>query len=159
MTRPRPIADRLAERLVEDPTTGCVNWTGSTQHNGYGRIGAGKKGKHVPAHRVAYELAKGPVPPGLQIDHLCRNRRCCNPAHLEAVTYEENMARGNAPQVLNARKTHCVHGHPFNEENTMHITVRGRPARNCRTCYEAHLERARQKRTARSLLSRMGGKT
>jgi hypothetical protein len=64
-------------------------------------------------HRVAYELAKGPIPAGMQIDHLCRVLTCCNPAHLEAVTPRTNVRRSNSTAGINARKTHCSRGHPL----------------------------------------------
>lgn len=70
------------------------------------------------AHRVAYELVIGAVPDGLHLDHLCRNRWCCNPVHCEPVTIGENLRRGAGPTGINRRKTHCVKGHPFDAENT-----------------------------------------
>lgn len=122
-------ADRLRKRLVADEA-GCLNWTGALTHNGYGEVGNGIGGK-VRVHRLAYEVARGPISAGLEIDHLCRNRRCCNPDHLEAVTREENIARGNAPHIVNAKKTECKHGHPFSPENTR---INRRGARVCIAC-------------------------
>lgn len=103
-------------------------------YNGYGQIRPGDGRGALRVHRAAYELANGPIPDGMQIDHLCRNRLCCNPDHLEAVTREENIARGNAPHMVNARKTHCKYGHEFSPENTL-VTKRG--SRSCRQCAAA----------------------
>lgn len=128
-----PAAQRLAARLVLDVGTGCLLWTGPQHHNGYGAL---KMGREQRAHRVAYILAKGPIPVGLQIDHLCRTRLCCNPDHLECVTREENIARGNAPHMVNARKTHCIRGHEFTPSNTMNRRGQ-RVCRACRKVYRA----------------------
>ena len=86
------------------------------------------------AHRLAYELVKGPISDGLQIDHLCRNRACINPDHLEAVTQRENILRGEGVAALNARKTHCPQGHAYDEENTLILTGRQAGARRCQIC-------------------------
>lgn len=101
-----PISRRLMRLLVIDIRSNliidncpCWTWTGSKYPAGYGSIAAGgKHGGNLLTHRVAYELWKGPIPAGLDIDHLCRNRACCNPAHLEAVTRRENLARGAHPR-------------------------------------------------------------
>ena len=107
-------------------------WQRATR-NGYGVI----RGR-VPdneklylVHRLTYELIRGPIPEGLQIDHLCRVRACVNPNHMELVTQSENIRRGMAPSAINARKTHCYKGHPFSEENT-YVSPKGE--RYCRTC-------------------------
>jgi hypothetical protein len=132
-----------------DEESGCWYWLGyvnkrSTLH-GYGRIGFG--GRKVLAHRFMYQFFLGPIPVGLELDHLCRNHACCNPAHLEAVTHAENMGRGEI-----ARRTHCPRGHPYDAENTR-ICKRGREGtsfRQCKTCDRARgSSRERQRRAQR----------
>jgi len=122
----KPLAERFFEKVVEHD--GCWNWMAKKSKTGYGRIGV-KGDKQDYAHRVAYRLMRGPIPDGLTIDHLCRNRGCVNPAHMEVVSSRTNTLRGNSVGAINARKTHCKHGHEFTPENTYHS--RGR---KCRTC-------------------------
>jgi len=104
---------RVEKRSADE----CWPWIGHRNSQGYGRF---YRGEHdtVPAHRLAYELLVGPIADGLVIDHLCRNRACCNPAHMEPVTNGENVRRGIGVTAENARKTHCKHGHEFTPENT-----------------------------------------
>jgi hypothetical protein len=104
---------------------GCWMWQGA-RARGYGVISIG--GKNKGAHRVSYEMLVGPVPDGLQLDHLCREHACINPLHLEPVTASENKQR-DCNQ--NTRKTHCDSGHPFDAENTYHDS---RGWRGCRAC-------------------------
>lgn len=107
---------------------GCWEWTAALQSSGYGCTGIGNRRVGL-AHRVAYELLVGPIPAGLQIDHLCRNKRCVNPAHLEPVTASENQRRARS------LITHCPKGHEYTPENT--VIVHGRQ-RNCRECTRAY---------------------
>ena len=103
----------------------CWEWV-ATKQGGYGRFLA------KTAHRFAYEYLKGPIPAGLTVDHLCRNRACQNPDHMQLVPILENVRRGFAPNAINARKTHCHRGHEFTPENTKH---RYDGYRECRICH------------------------
>lgn len=114
-----------------EKTETCWIWLGRKTHDGYGTVWF--DGRQHVVHRIAYEMHAGPIPDGLQIDHVCRNRSCVNPAHMEPVTQRENIRRGVSPAGLNARKTHCKRGHEFTPDNTG-IVKRGR---YCRTCYRA----------------------
>lgn len=114
--------------------SGCWEWSGKRDKRGYGN-----KQIHKPrptsqqAHRWVYEKLVGPIPKGLTLDHLCRNRLCVNPDHLEPVTSRENILRGTGGAALNARKTHCKRGHPFDAANTF-SSPSAPTKRQCRVC-------------------------
>ena len=132
---------QVADRIEIDAKSGCWIWTGakrggSPREGHYGGLSVG--GKQMYAHRYVYELLVGPIPHGLVVDHLCRVRRCVNPAHIEPVTERENLIRGNGVSGINSRRTHCAQGHEFTPENT-HIDPRGH--RRCRTCNRVYLAR------------------
>lgn len=129
MRRQRPTLLRLLEKFkIAD--SGCWEWVGVRHKFGYGQLWDGRR--LGCAHRIAYELFVGPIPAGLQIDHLCRNRCCINPAHLEAVTPMENFKRGFSPTAIVCRTGICVKGHPLDDRNTYTNPNTGK--RYCRTC-------------------------
>ena len=111
----------------------CWIWTGNIEDQGYGVYPNGR-GSTVKAYRLIYEMVVGEIPEGLQPDHLCRVRACVRPTHLEPVTKKENVLRGFGPTAINARKTHCIHGHPFEGAN---LIIRPNGDRDCRTCATA----------------------
>lgn len=111
----------------------------ATQPNGYTKIGY--LGETWLTHRFAYEVFVGPIPKGLVIDHLCRQRACCNPAHLEPVTNRENLLRGDTLTAAEASATSCKRGHPFDEANTYWRADRA-GVRGCRACRNSWRQRA-----------------
>lgn len=115
-----------------DKGPSCWAWRGDKNPGGYGLIYV--NGRRMPAHRFSYELTGRKIPPGLHIDHLCRNPNCVNPDHLEPVTIRENLMRGKTLAAENKAKTHCIKGHPFSEENTRLIRYQGRIERRCAIC-------------------------
>jgi hypothetical protein len=137
--------ERIEARTQIDPQTGCWNWTGTLRPDGYGVIVRGdKSGRLVRAHRLAYQTLVGPIPKGLVIDHLCRNKACVNPDHLEAVTQRVNTLRGSSPVARRSEQTHCVNGHELAGDNIYIHPQRG--TRNCRTCL---IETARARRAGK----------
>jgi len=136
-------ADRIRANVEVDPISGCWNWQRRLNRGGYGIGNHFIDGARVTyrAHRLAYETFVGPIPVELVLDHLCRNRACCNPEHLEAVPQAVNFAR--SPHTIarqRAASTHCKRGHEFTVENT----YRYRGGRTCRACN-------RDRRTNRAL--------
>jgi hypothetical protein len=123
---------------------GCWLWTGAKDTSGYGNF------QGIGAHRIAYQLTVGPIPEGLTIDHLCRVRACVNPVHMEPVTRKENTWRGEGRAGKEHRQTECIHGHPFDEANTIHRAC----GRRCRTCEMLRSERRSAERRAA-----LGGET
>jgi hypothetical protein len=126
----------------------CWLWTAGTIR-GYGRFCVGPERRNVFAHRYAYELLVGPIPAGLDMDHLCRVPACVRPSHLEPVTHQENNRRGVTGLATGAQqraKTHCPAGHPYDEANT-HRSASGK--RKCRTCHRETQRRYVQRRQLR----------
>lgn len=123
----------------------CLEWQKSKTTGGYGNLRVGDKYRY--AHRIAYLLAYGNIPAGLVIDHLCRNRSCVRPSHLQAVTHLENVRRGAGS--YGRAKTKCVNGHDMTDEGNVYRSPKGRAV--CRTCASASNDRRRQRRHDRGL--------
>lgn len=140
-----PLRIRLLSQLVIDPS-GCLLWTGPTDKDGYGRVWLGRRMR--PVHRVMWEMFEGPIPDGLTLDHVkargCTHKNCASIAHLEPVPNKVNVMRGETIPAINARKTHCPQGHPYDEVNTYWRNG----WRACRACHRATANRARAKRAA-----------
>lgn len=111
--------------------TQCWNWTGCCDKDGYGRITVNNRSKE--AHRFSYMYFIGKT--SLDLDHLCRNHKCVNPEHLEPCTRKDNVMRGQSFSAVNARKTHCIHGHEYTSVNTYTNPTSGK--RYCKTCHSA----------------------
>jgi hypothetical protein len=137
--QPRPLGERLFSKInrTDSPDSGldgCWEWTAARDPRGYGRVHVtGKRGMAL-AHRVVYEFLRGPIPSGLELDHLCRRPCCVNPDHLEPVSHRVNSLRSSSPQAENARKTECKHGHPLDG-----VMKNGR--RYCKTCSRLRVAR------------------
>lgn len=124
---------------------GCWRWKGLMSKDGYGVTTLNRR--PYRAHRVAYTLMRGSIPTGLTIDHLCRNRACINPAHMEPVTMRENTLRGFGLTAIHARKTHCSNGHPFAGDN---LRIHRRGYRTCMICRRKWDKKRRQKESQSS---------
>jgi hypothetical protein len=152
----RDPVERFREKVGPPTEEGCWPWAGFLHPSGYGMFYRGRvegRARGCRAHRFAYETFVGPIPEGLTIDHLCRNRWCVNPEHLEPVTNGENVLRGVGPPAENARKTHCDNGHLYDEKNTKYELYRGKTIRRCRKCRAAISRRRYWEAKARAALS------
>lgn len=143
-----PVIDRLMAKVKKDEN-GCWVFQGARSKAGYGYIGMGGKADGTaPTHRVTYLHFKGPIPESLVLDHLCRNRACCNPEHLEPVTRKENTRRGlRGPGWGERDITHCKRGHEFTPENTYRSKV-GRVCRACKLARDAERYAAANRKEA-----------
>lgn len=144
---------RFFAKVSPPDRDGCVLWTASLNNEGYGQFNFNRKMQK--AHRVAYILRFGEISPEVEIDHRChtddvacessnecKHRRCVNTEHLELVSHRENVLRGRSPSAVNAAKTVCKWGHPFDAENT-YINPNG--GRDCKTCRRRHDRKRRSK--------------
>lgn len=145
---PTSAEDRFAKKLELAPT-GCIEWTGGKTAAGYGSFAVDtshRGAKKDMAHRWAYEFYVEPIPTGFDIDHLCRNKSCVNPDHLEPVTRRENVLRAAA------LITHCPQGHPYNDDNTI---TNQQGHRKCRACAKARDIARRDVKNARRREARL----
>jgi hypothetical protein len=131
-------AARFWSRVDQRSSDECWPWLAG-KAKGYGTFSIG--GRSHPAHTISYQQIIGPVPIGLQLDHLCRNRGCVNPQHLEPVTRKENILRGVSFSAVNGAKTHCPNGHPYDSAHTRVDPRLG--YRRCRECQAAGKRRRR----------------
>lgn len=150
MTPPfAPLEVRFWRHVEIGEPRDCWRWTGFRNTPGYGMVLGDNERQSHPAHRVAYELTVGPIPDGLVIDHLCRNRECVNPFHLEPVTDRINILRGEGRGARSFRRDACLYGHPYDDENTVRTTSR---ARVCRVCKNATARRLRLRKKEASVV-------
>lgn len=138
---PASTESRLLSKVEKDLETGCWNFTGSRLPSGYGILWNGKR--PTGAHRISFQLFRGEIPLSMEIDHICNNRACVNPDHLQAISHKENILKSSALMGVNARKTHCKRGHPLDGEN-LHVTPLG--ARQCKACLRMHARNAKARR-------------
>lgn len=146
----KPLSESQIERFwdkvdVPEQISCCWEWTRSKVPAGYGHVNINYQTLY--AHRIAYELLIGPIPGNQWIDHLCKNKSCCNPDHLQLTTPRENILRSNNMAARHARLTHCVNGHELNDENT-YASQRAKGSRMCITCTRAHAKSYQLKRKA-----------
>lgn len=141
MGRKRNTVERLLKLYVHKTET-CWEWTGAIAMNGYSKTKLNFK--YTSGHRAFFEHYKGPISPGLQIDHLCKNKRCVNPEHLEMVTPRENSARSPGTiSTINRHKLECNSGHLLSGDN-LYMTPDGR--RQCRSCKTAAAHKYNKKK-------------
>jgi hypothetical protein len=125
----RELLRRFVRKIDVFSDNDCLIWTGAHNYNGYGWFAVNSR--QVRAHRFIYSLTNGPIPEGMDIDHLCRNRDCVNPYHMEVVTRKENLMRGNTHARFNKDKSHCCRGHLLSGSN---VRINRRGGRVCREC-------------------------
>jgi len=137
LLRPRPAIDRVLDKVVAGPNN-CIVYVGGLNPHGYGSVVVGSRAdgsrRKAQVHRVVYEALVGPIPEGLELDHVCSRRNCVSPQHLEPVTRAENVRRSAERGRMgetNRSKTRCPAGHPYDDQNTYERPAGGR---NCREC-------------------------
>ncbi len=148
--REMKVLSKILKKYTVDKN-GCWNWAGYTTESGYGRFR--RKKKNILSHRYFYKFFVGEIPEGLDIDHLCFNRRCINPKHLEAVTRSENNRRAWARKIKNT--PNCPHGHPYSGKN-LYIGFdkkRNQKRRVCKICVKNSLYKSKLKKEKLQLLN------
>lgn len=125
---------RISHKIDYEGPDGCWVYSGFILRNGYGQVYDGTR-RNAFAHRAVFEAVVGPIPAGLQLDHLCRNRACVNPEHLEPVTAYENLLRADSVMTRNMARTHCRFGHPLSGSNIYRAPKKPAHRRECRKCH------------------------
>lgn len=142
-----PVKERLDRLSIRDPNCGCWIWTGCIDKCGYGKFNVGKESL---AHRASYKEYVGPIPDDCEIDHKCKVRCCINPQHLQAISHAENVKLADHKTGhRNTKKTHCIRGHEFSDENTFIEVWNGIRMRKCKVCTRAKNARANAKKRQR----------
>lgn len=134
--KPTPASQRFHAKYEVDAVSGCWNWTAHISTEGYGTIGETvEPGRSVSlyAHRVSYEMHKGPIPAGLVVDHMCNNTRCVNPEHLQAISHRENINRSPSPSVQRRLADRCIRGHDLSDPANVYVRRDG-GGRQCKAC-------------------------
>lgn len=142
---------RFGPKIAVNTQSGCWEWVAYVDPRGYGRLSWHNRPGY--GHRAVYELLVGPIPAGLTLDHLCRVRRCVNPAHLEPVTNRENLARGKAPSAATIRafdSGRCIRGHDVTQPDALRVDAGGRRCVECLREYNAARYKPRKPHTDRS---------
>lgn len=141
--------ERVEDRIAYEAMTGCWLWCGAKDPDGYGKLRVrNHPTRYWRVHRFVYEQIKGPIPPGLCTDHVCRTRACVNPDHLRLVTPRVNVTENSLVGAPNASKTHCRQGHEYTLENT-YVWTNG--MRLCRTCDRTRQRGYRRQRRGKNL--------
>ncbi len=135
---------RFWSKVQPCPMSGCWIWVGG--HNGHRYGIVSRDGRQTLSHQWTFDVAYGAVPVGMEIDHKCNTRECCNPAHLRPLTHADNLARSNSVSSVNRRATHCPTGHEYTFENTYRNPRNG--DRQCKQCRARHEAKRSAKRKA-----------
>jgi hypothetical protein len=144
----KPMVDRILDRCIPEPNSGCWLWTGGCYPNGYSNFG-NYNGIWTSGHRVSYQLFVGEIPDGLEIDHICRVISCVNPSHLRLVTHRENLLSGNTVTARRAAVTHCPAGDEYSEQNTYRDK---KNRRYCRICCNRRSKEYQQRKRQNAVM-------